>query len=146
MDENAIRNRWFIAAGAALIALLVVELTLRMAASGFPPAAALDDWMRGILRIALIVIALLNLLQPYLVRDRFRAQAARFRLPGDAAMQVFLLGVIYCLGPLLYGVFLFVLGDPAQHVLYGALASIIAVIVWTAYVIRSGSGRGREAS
>lgn len=137
MDENATRNRWFIAAGVALFALLVVGVTQRMEASGFLQSAAFDDSMRGILRIALIVIALLNLLQPYLARARFQAQAARLRLPGDSTLQVFLLGVIYCLAPLLYALFLFFLGDPAQHVLYGALATVAAVILWTAYGARS---------
>lgn len=133
MDENASRNRWLIAAGVALFSLLLFGLATRMEAADFPPSAAFDDSMRDILRAALIVIALLNMLQPYLSRARFQAQATRFHLPGDPQMQVFLLGLIYCLAPALYAMFLFALGDPARHVLYGALMSVIAAILWTAY-------------
>ncbi len=134
MTQDSSRTRWLIAAAAALLALLVADVARRVGQAAFLPQPLLKDDLRGILRMALVVIAAINLILPYVRGSRLhQSNTARLRLPLTPELEPFVFGVFYSLCPVLYAVLLFIFGDPALHVLYGALLTILALAVWTIY-------------
>lgn len=134
MKQDRSQTRWLIAGGAALLTLVVADVAHRMAQAAFLPTPLVDDDLRGILRLVLVVIAAINLILPYVWGNRLhQSNTARLRLPLSPELEPVVFGVFYSMCPVLYAVLLFVFGDPALHVLYGALVTILALVVWTIY-------------
>jgi hypothetical protein len=117
-----------------LLLLLLLNVVRVVERNGFPSSAVLPLELRVILRFTLAIIAVINVIQPYqppFLGTQFRISQRRLSmLLGGPGPSTFLLGLILATTPVMCTVFLFALGDPARDVAFGAVVTLVAVVVW----------------